>query len=286
MTASVAGPIARSAFVVAVCLASSSRATAQQNTAGSSPAAQDPHTPQSAQAAQTARDAQPEYPSLHLSGFADVNFAAQDKSEGPRGFSEGQFVLHLASALSPRVNFFGELSLTPRTDAGTGSPAATGFNAEVERVIIRFDHSDRLKISFGRYHTPINWWNTAFHHGQWLQTTVSRPEMIQFGEKYAQQTIKNAKSLAGALHDEGIPVLCAERGFTASHQVLLEVRRLGREGAEVAREEQPNRHGSGPGRPRYKLRRRTHRLAPTPVSRRRRRRRRGTTNQVCGRIPD
>ena len=184
MTAFVAGPIARSAFVLAVCLASSSRATAQQNTAGSSPAAQDPHTPQSTQAAQTARDAQPEYPSLHLSGFADVNFAAQDKSEGPRGFSEGQFVLHLASALSPRVNFFGELSLTPRTDAGTGSPAATGFNAEVERVIIRFDHSDRLKISFGRYHTPINWWNTAFHHGQWLQTTVSRPEMIQFGGRF------------------------------------------------------------------------------------------------------
>ena len=125
-----------------------------------------------------------EYPSLHLSGFADVDFATQNKSEGPRGFSEGQFVLHLASALSPRVNMFGELSFTPRADAGTGSPAATGFNAEVERVIIRFDQSDRLKVSFGRYHTPVNWWNTAFHHGQWLQTTISRPEMIQFGGKF------------------------------------------------------------------------------------------------------
>ena len=125
-----------------------------------------------------------EYPSLHLSGFADVDFATQNKSEGPRGFSEGQFVLHLASALSPRVNMFGELSFTPRADAGTGSPAATGFNAEVERLIIRFDQSDRLKVSFGRYHTPVNWWNTAFHHGQWLQTTISRPEMIQFGGKF------------------------------------------------------------------------------------------------------
>src|SRR5881409_2767772 len=161
MTASVARDIARSALVV-VCLAASSRATAQQNTAGSSPAAQDPHTPQSTQAAQTARDAQPEYPSLHLSGFADIDFAAQDKSEGPRGFSEGQFVLHVASALSPRANFFGELSFTPRADAGTGSPPATGFNAEVERMIIRFDQSDQLKVSFCRYHTPVNWWNTAF----------------------------------------------------------------------------------------------------------------------------
>ena len=48
-------------------------------------------------------------------------------------------------------------------------------------MILRFDQSDTLKVSFGRYHTPINYWNTAFHHGQWLQTTIARPEMIQFG---------------------------------------------------------------------------------------------------------
>ena len=140
--------------------------------------------PEPATGAQPPAGAVTEYPSLHLSGFADIDFAAQDKSQGPRGFSEGQFVLHFASALSPRANFFGELSLTPRTDAGTGSPAASGFNAEVERMIIRFDQSDRLKVSFGRYHTPVNWWNTAFHHGQWLQTTIGRPEMVQFGGKF------------------------------------------------------------------------------------------------------
>ena len=125
-----------------------------------------------------------EYPSFHLSGFADVNFAAQKASDGARGFTEGQFALHIVSALSPRVNFFGELSFSPRADAGTGTPSATGYNAEVERAIIRFDRSDQLKVSFGRYHTPVNWWNTAYHHGQWLQTTVSRPEMIQFGGRF------------------------------------------------------------------------------------------------------
>jgi hypothetical protein len=125
-----------------------------------------------------------QYPSLRISGFADVNFSAQPRSEGTRGFSEGQFVLHLASALSPRTNVFGELSFTPRTDGGTGNPPVTGFNTEVERLIIRFDQSDQLKVSFGRYHTPINWWNTAYHHGQWLQTTISRPEMVQFGGRF------------------------------------------------------------------------------------------------------
>ncbi len=140
-----------------------------------------------------------EYPSLHLSGFGDVNFLAQKRPEGSRGFSEGQFVLHLASALSPRTNFFGELSFTPRADAGTGTPAATGFNAEVERAIIRFDQSDHLKVSFGRYHTPINWWNTAFHHGQWLQTTISRPEMVQFGGRFIPV------HFVGALAEGGFP---------------------------------------------------------------------------------
>src|SRR5207244_12895665 len=109
-------------------------------------------------AAQTAHHDEPpstepvagEYPSLKLSGFGNIDFAAQNKSEGPRGFSEGQFVLHLVSALSARVHVFSELSLTPRADAGTGSPAAPGFNPEVERLIIRFDQSDQLKISFGR----------------------------------------------------------------------------------------------------------------------------------------
>ncbi len=176
----------RSALVLAVWLGSPGPSAAQGGSAplSSTAGAQSTQTEQ-AHADQTSREAPAtEYPALHLSGFADVDVAAQNKSEGPRGFSEGQFVLHLASALSPRVNFFGELSLTPRADAGSGAPPATGFNAEVERVIIRFDQSDQLKVSFGRYHTPVNWWNTAFHHGQWLQTTISRPEMVQFGGKF------------------------------------------------------------------------------------------------------
>ena len=125
-----------------------------------------------------------EYPAFHLSAFGEINVSAQSQSEGPRGFSEGQLAFHAAAALSPRVNIFTELSLTPRTDAGTGTPAATGFNPEIERLMIRFDRSDHLKVSFGRYHTPINYWNTAFHHGSWLQTTISRPEMVQFGSRF------------------------------------------------------------------------------------------------------
>jgi hypothetical protein len=141
-------------------------------------------------------DAETSYPSLKVAGFSDFNFAATD-SHGPAagfgpqtllgarsGFQEGQFALHMSSALSPKVSVFGELSMTARADAGTGSPPATGFNVELERLIIRYDLNDYLKVSFGRFHTPINYWNTAYHHGEWLQTTASRPEMVQFGGSF------------------------------------------------------------------------------------------------------
>ena len=154
-------------FVFALALLPAPPAVAQET----------PQAPPHDQHQSPARD----YPSFRLSGFGDVNFGRTKRLEGARNFFEGQLTLHMTSELSPRTTFFGEISFTPRTDAGTGTPAATGFNTEVERMIVRFDHSDQLKVSVGRYHTPINYWNTAFHHGQWLQTTIVRPEMVQFG---------------------------------------------------------------------------------------------------------
>jgi len=114
-------------------------------------------------------DMLPTYPALKVAGFSDFNFSATDQPGSKSGFREGQFVLHFTSPLSSRVSFFGELSLTAR---------AAGFETGVERTIIRYDQSDRFKVSFGRFHAPINWWSTAFHHGLWLQTTVANPAML------------------------------------------------------------------------------------------------------------
>ena len=111
-------------------------------------------------------------PALHLRGFTDIDFSQTDDEASPGGFNLGQLALHLSASLGPKVSFFGETSFTARS---------TAFTVEVERAILRYDYNDRFKISVGRYHTPINYWNTAFHHGLWLQTTISRPEMIQTG---------------------------------------------------------------------------------------------------------
>lgn len=128
------------------------------------------------------------YPSLTIQGFADVDFSTQDHGAervglgvgftppGPSStFDLGQFVLHFSGALAPRVEYFAEISWTP---------GATGYTTTVERSIVRYDFSDYFKISAGRYHTPISYWNTAFHHGLWLQTSITRPEMVQFGGRF------------------------------------------------------------------------------------------------------
>lgn len=119
-----------------------------------------------------AQQAEIHYPNLQIRGFGDVDFAATDQHGTDSGFSLGQLDLHLASALSRKVSYFGEITLT-------GTP--TNYNVELERTIIRYDYDDYFKMSFGRYHTPIGYWNTAFHHGAWLQTSITRPEAVRIG---------------------------------------------------------------------------------------------------------
>lgn len=133
----------------------------------------------------------PTYPSLQIRGFGDVDFSSTDQKGTFSGFNLGQFVLHFSSSLSPKVSVFAETSFTAQPEGP--------YKLEVERVIIRYDYNDNLKLSFGRYHTPINYWNTAFHHGAWLQTTISRPQMIEFGGTFLPV------HFVGALAEGSIP---------------------------------------------------------------------------------
>jgi len=48
-------------------------------------------------------------------------------------------------------------------------------------------------------------------------------EMIEYGREYAGQIVKNAKFLAKCLDDLDVPVKYAEKGYTESHQILLDL---------------------------------------------------------------
>jgi len=106
-------------------------------------------------------------------GFGDISWLSRDATD-PGGFAIGQAVAHLTASLDDSLRVFGEFSVTARDNEYKGA---------IERLIVRYDFSDTFKLSGGRYHSPIGYWNSAFHHGAWLQTTVSRPEMAKFGSK-------------------------------------------------------------------------------------------------------
>lgn len=133
-------------------------------------------------------------PQTRLMGFADFSYVMTNREGAAEGFREGQLVGHVMSELSERVHFFSEISAT----AITG-----GFRVEVERVGIQYGVADALKLSAGRMHTPLAYWNTAYHHGHWLQTSVGRPEMVRGGGTFLPIHFVGVE-VEGTLPDRGI----------------------------------------------------------------------------------
>jgi len=75
---------------------------------------------------------------------------------------------------------------------------------------------------------------TSSHHLHAMAAlAVTMAEWEIYGEKYAAQVCKNAKALGSALHELGIEVLCAHKGFTESHTIAVNVAPYGG-GAEAA----------------------------------------------------
>ncbi len=56
---------------------------------------------------------------------------------------------------------------------------------------------------------------------------VSAAEMIEFGQAYMAQIVRNAQALGAALERRGIRVLGARKGYTRTHQVIADVRAYG-----------------------------------------------------------
>ncbi|ACL10626.1 Glycine/serine hydroxymethyltransferase [Desulfurococcus amylolyticus 1221n] len=63
---------------------------------------------------------------------------------------------------------------------------------------------------------------------------VTAIEMKLWGSEYARQVVRNAKALAEALASEGFKVVMESKGYTTSHQVVVDVAELGR-GTKVAK---------------------------------------------------
>jgi hypothetical protein len=114
-------------------------------------------------------------PRLQIQGFADLGFRATNEPGRTNSFGLGQLDLFLTSRLSEKFSVLGELIV----EAGEDNQ----FNFEIHRLLLRYQHSDYLALSAGRYHTAIGYFNTAYHHGAWFQTAANRPFIFAFESK-------------------------------------------------------------------------------------------------------
>jgi hypothetical protein len=104
--------------------------------------------------------------------FGEMDYREREDL-GDDGFVIGQGVAQINFNLDDRLSVFSEMTATARKNED--------FEFEVERLFVRYDFSDQYKLSVGRFHTPLGYWNASFHHGSWLQSTVGRPETVKFG---------------------------------------------------------------------------------------------------------
>lgn len=112
---------------------------------------------------------------LELNGFGDVDYVVTEEGGvSNNGFFLGQLDFYAVQRISDRSSVLVEYVIE--------SPGA-GFVIDLERLQVDYELSDRNVVRVGRFHNLLGYWNTAFHHGAHLQTTVGRPFFLEFEDE-------------------------------------------------------------------------------------------------------
>ena len=104
---------------------------------------------------------------INANWFTHFEFDTSDAAEASdREFEWGESALFLTGNIG-RWSFLSEAT----------------FQAEkyrdkqftLERIRVRYEFDRDNAISFGKMHTPVNYWNDNFHHGRYFFPTINRP---------------------------------------------------------------------------------------------------------------
>ena len=114
---------------------------------------------------------------LPVHGFIDVGAGWSGKRDPARmrGFNAGTLDLYLTPQFGNRVKSLIELAFEYDSEGGLA--------VDLERLQLGYTVSDSLTVWLGRFHTPFGIWNTWYHHGAQLQTSIFRPRMLDFEDR-------------------------------------------------------------------------------------------------------
>ena len=111
-----------------------------------------------------------------LHGFADVGIGNHTANQpGLKGANLGGLDIFLNPQLGEHTRSLFELVFEVSSQ-GQVQP-------DLERAQIGYQFSDAATIWVGRFHTPFGYYNTAFHHGQEIATSLRRPRFILFEDQ-------------------------------------------------------------------------------------------------------
>jgi hypothetical protein len=143
----------------------------------------------------------PIIPAIKIRGFGDVRaFLANQNlavinpfnpgittvatQGGNSTFELGIMDLFITSKISEHFSYLTEMGFE-------ADPATNGIGVDLERAQISYTPSDKFSLSAGRTHAMLGYYNTAFHHGTWFQTTIDRPHIFAFEDSGGPLPIHN-----------------------------------------------------------------------------------------------
>ncbi|KAA6455842.1 hypothetical protein DYQ86_26750 [Acidobacteria bacterium AB60] len=142
----------------------------------------------------------PHIPELKIRGFGDIrgfvanqNMAVLANSPGSptpatqggnATFALGLMDLFVTSQITEKFSYLTEIGFE-------ADPASNGVGVDLERAQISYMQSDKFSFSAGRTHAMLGYYNSAFHHGTWFQTTIDRPRIFEFEDSGGPLPIHN-----------------------------------------------------------------------------------------------
>lgn len=131
-------------------------------------------------------------PQMHIRGFSDVDYVGTTQKGVTNSFYLGALDLFVTSQISEKFSMLSEINFEAGDDNNIG--------IDLERMMLTYSANDHFRLSFGRYHTAIGYYNTAYHHGTWFQTATGRPYLFFFEDEGGILPVHNVGlSLTGTI---------------------------------------------------------------------------------------
>src|SRR6188768_1516757 len=104
-------------------------------------------------------------------GFLDIN---TEITKEHTGFNFGGFDNYLASQLTDKLSFVGEIIIQPYQEQE--------FRVDVERIHATYEFADYFKVRIGRFYAPIGFYTTHFFsdHSATLTPSIERPVILAY----------------------------------------------------------------------------------------------------------